>query len=407
MPPVAGLSPAALVAALPPGGTTTRLLHVSNTGASDLTWALAGPGDGVPGALASWIAASPAEGILAAGAQADITLTISAATLVDGDHAGLVCLYSNDPVRTRLDTTVALHVGEIAPDLFQMEPATLNLQSNGNTVKGMLQFAAGIDPQEVVLESVRLNGMLPPLVPRTSFEDGNGDGRLELILKFDRQSVQALLPEGQAVPVTVTGEVRDRTWFRATAILRIIRPRLTAPNGGESLLAGQAAAITWLAAPAQTPLYDVILSRDGGQTWETLAADLMGTSLVWIPSGEPTSRARVRVLAHDSQGVMGYDESDADFTVAGQLLSPDAVNTLRVALNAAGEALLTWDRPPVDEAHGPVTHYKVLASATANGGYTVLGTPAVESWTAPGGGGSGPIIYFKVVAVNAAGESGG
>ncbi|MGH9866947.1 MAG: choice-of-anchor D domain-containing protein [Candidatus Polarisedimenticolia bacterium] len=224
-PPVAGLAPAVLTAALPPGGVTTRSVRVSNTGGSDLTWALGGPGTGGPGPLPPWITASSAGGTLSPGAHSDVTLTLSAASLADGDHAGLVAVYSNDPVRTRLDAAVSLHVGEIAPEMFLLDPSTLRLQSNAGTVKVTLQFAAGINPHDVVVESVRVYGVLAPIPGSATFGDDNHDGREELKVKFDRQAFQSLLPEGQSVPVTITGEVRDRTWFRGTTTIRVIRPR--------------------------------------------------------------------------------------------------------------------------------------------------------------------------------------
>ncbi|MGH9868475.1 MAG: choice-of-anchor D domain-containing protein [Candidatus Polarisedimenticolia bacterium] len=404
-PPVAELSPAALVAALPPGGATTRALRVSNSGASQLIWTLGGPDAGGAALLPLWIAASSSGGTLTPGTFTDIILTLSAATLADGDHTQTVCVYSNDPVRSRLDATVAVHVGEVSPELFMVEPASLSLQANGNTVKATLQLGAGLDPHEVILDSVRLNGVLGPIVSKTSFADENGDGLLELILKFDRAAFQSLVPEGQSVPVAITGEVRDRTWFRGTTTIRMIRPKLTAPNGGEYLLAGQPVPISWLPAPVGSPLYDVILSRDAGESWEAVASGLTATSLSWTPSQPATSQARIRVLAHDSHGVMGYDESDTSFTIAGQLMAPHGVSTLQLTMEAGGGILMTWERPGVDAAHGPASHYRVLSSLVANGTFIQLGTPAAESWNEPASTGGAGIVYYKIVAVNAAGES--
>ena len=45
--------------------------------------------------------------------------------------------------------------------------------------------------------------------------------------------------------VTLTGEVEDLAWFTGTDTLRTIRPRLSFPNGGEFLIAGEIATLSW------------------------------------------------------------------------------------------------------------------------------------------------------------------
>jgi hypothetical protein len=45
----------------------------------------------------------------------------------------------------------------------------------------------------------------------------------EIAFKFSRADVQHLLPPGDAVPLTVQGEVADVQWFRGTTLVRTIR----------------------------------------------------------------------------------------------------------------------------------------------------------------------------------------
>jgi subtilisin family serine protease len=403
MPPVAQIIPVDLVAALPPGGTTTRALRISNAGASDLRWSLTGGASSGPAALPSWISVTPDKGTTPPGGFTDVTLALDAAPLGDGDHVQTVILHSNDPVHGSVDVTQRLHVGEVPPEFFLVEPASLNLASNGWTVKASLQLPAAFDPRDIVMPSVRLNGALSPIASKVAFLDENLDGRTELVLKFDRLAFQSILPPGQGTTVALTGEVRDRTWFRGTAFIRMIRPAIQAPDGGELLLLGQPYAVSWLPAPSTGAVtYTVILSRDGGESWEYLARDLPGTSHVWSPSGATTSQGRIRVLAQDAQGLMGYDTSE-DFTVAGQLAPPHGVRMLEVR-SSSEAVVLSWTRPAVDVDHGPAAHYRVLRATRPGGPFVEILAPTEESATDPELPGS-PVVFYKVVAVNAAGES--
>jgi subtilisin family serine protease len=404
MPPIARLDAATLVAALPPRGTTNRTLRIINEGASDLRWLLAGPEAGGKEPLPAWIRVFPSQGTIAAGGITDVIVTLDATPLADGDHAQVISLHSNDPVNGRMDVVQSLHVGELTPEIFLIEPTSLNLASNGTTVKASIQLPSPFDPRDVVVSSVLLGGRLAPIPSRISFVDDNLDGRLELVLKFDRLAFQSMLPAGQSVTVELTGEVKDQTWFRGTARIRIIRPLLQAPASGDYLLLGEPFAVRWLAAAAAGVRYTVILSRDGGETWEYLARDLMDTSFLWVPSGATTSNGRIRVLAHDAQGVMGYDTSAGDFTVAGRLGPPHGVQTLEVRAWDGGQVGLSWSRPHVDTDHGPAASYRVLRATQVVGPFVEMGAPVTEDFTDPSPPGT-HVLFYQVIAVNPAGES--
>ncbi len=82
-----------------------------------------------------------------------------------------------------------------------------------------LQLPPGLDPREVLLPSMTLNGSPLPESVQVSFHDGNDDGTEELILRLDRESFLAIL--GDSGIVTVIGEVRETTWFTGTSSVRI------------------------------------------------------------------------------------------------------------------------------------------------------------------------------------------
>jgi hypothetical protein len=84
----------------------------------------------------------------------------------------------------------------------------------------LLRLPPPYDPREIVVSTLGLNGISAPPPASIAFEDD--DGVPEMILRIDRDALAAVLPAGPGFPLTITGEVRDRTWFRGTAILRVI-----------------------------------------------------------------------------------------------------------------------------------------------------------------------------------------
>lgn len=89
--------------------------------------------------------------------------------------------------------------------------------------------------------------------------------------------------------------------------------KITSPNGGENWEIGSRQTITWdsLNVPL---LVRVELSRDGGNTWETIRYLAWNDgSQSWRVTGPATSHARIRVTAFFYPAV--FDISDADFTI--------------------------------------------------------------------------------------------
>lgn len=93
---------------------------------------------------------------------------------------------------------------------------------------------------------------------------------------------------------------------------------VTSPNGGEVLLAGAGASLTWSAADnVGVTAVDVLLSRSGAAgPFETLASGLANSgSFGWTVTAPYTSTALLRVVAHDAAGNAGADTSDAPFAI--------------------------------------------------------------------------------------------
>ncbi len=354
-----------------------------------------------------WVTASPTGGVIPAGSSQDLLVSLNAMGLDDGVHEATIDLSSNDPYNPLVQVPVTLNVGVIAPTYLNFDPDVLNLSAPGNTVKMVIELPAGWDPHLIDVGSITLNDTVHANPAPVTFTDENNNGIEEIVVKFNRAAVSATLAEGSAVPVTVQFEITDVQWFRGTTTVRALRPHVTQPNGGEYYAAGQMMHVTWQAAPIGTPVtYNVYLSRDGGVAWEMIASNLSGTSYDWTVDGQPTVNARVRVVAVDSQGVVGYDGSDNLFTLATTLMPPNVIgDTLGMEIMGS-DLMLYWKQPVSDLTHGPADHYRILASDSPQGPFVEIGTSTGESFLEPITGHSGTaIMYYKVLAANAAGNS--
>src|SRR6185503_14569553 len=97
----------------------------------------------------------------------------------------------------------------------RIEPPTLNVNSNGRSVNVFVELPPGVDPYQTVLSSVRFQNTVATNQRSLVVGDFNSNGIPDMKFVFDRGAVTAILPEGDHVPVTVTGEVRDQAFFTA------------------------------------------------------------------------------------------------------------------------------------------------------------------------------------------------
>jgi len=331
-----------------------------------------------------------------------VEVLLDAAGLEDGTYDAEIRFTSNDPYTPVVPVPVSLSVGLMPFAYLHFDPEVLNLTANGHMIKMVIELPAGYDPHLLDVASVTLNDSVPALPSPIEFTDENLNGIEEIVVRFDRDAVDNLLPDGAAVQVTVQGEITDIQWFRGTTTVRTLRPRVIGPNGGEYVVAGQTMPITWNAVTGAS--YKVLLTRDGCQTWEMLADNLGSTSWSWMAGGSPSNSARIRVVAFDNQGVVGYDTSDGDFTIASQALPPGEVGDTLELMMFGGDAVLTWRRPAADVLHGPVEYYRILAAESAQGPFAELGITPAEEYRMPATGGPA-LVYYRVLAVNAAGNS--
>lgn len=104
-----------------------------------------------------------------------------------------------------------------------IDPDTLNLKSKGKWITCYIELPEGYDVADIDVSTIKLNDTVPAEAKPTAIGDYDGDGIADLMVKFDRSAVQALLQEGE-VELTVTGELTDETPFEGSDTIRVINP---------------------------------------------------------------------------------------------------------------------------------------------------------------------------------------
>jgi len=265
----------------------------------------------------------------------------------------------------------------------EVHPQTLNLGSRGRYVTGIIELPAGFFVENIDLSSVLLNGVLAPVPGKGGLEDRNQDTINELVLKFDRQEVQALLPQGDLVPVMISGVVgAEMRAFVGEDIIRTIRPQLTHPNGGEAFYPGQQVDVNWISPDGVAVAYvDVYWSLDDGESWEPVAigvADLGGVS--WTVPAIYSDLGLIEVTLFDHQGEkIGIGISQNSFFVMSQAV-PVVMQGVDLGVRD-GSGLIEWR---VADA-GAVEGFHVLRADREDGEYERVSSEVVTARPTPEG----------------------
>lgn len=271
-------------------------------------------------------------------------------------------------------------LGQLVPTEIGVElrvtPRTLNLQSNGRYVTASIELPSGTLPEDVDLATLRLNDTLEPVAGMETVEDADGDGLLELVVKFDRRDFQATMPHGENVPVTLRGYlVNGITELIGNDAIRTIRPNVTQPRGGENYAPGQDISIQWDSNPlANVGSVNLDASFDGGESWVEVAHGIGDSGQYsWQLPDEPTEAFLVAVTLLDTEGYdLGLAISPGDATI---LYVPVSARVPQVRAQVeGGDGVLRWELP---QALGPVP-FHVLASDEATTGYVRITTAPVS-----------------------------
>ena len=104
-----------------------------------------------------------------------------------------------------------------------VEPDTLNLKSKGKWITCYIELPEGYDVADIDVSTVMLNDLVPAESRPTGILDHDGDGVLDLMVKFSRSGVQGILGTADQAELTVTGELADGTPFEGTDTIRVVR----------------------------------------------------------------------------------------------------------------------------------------------------------------------------------------
>ena len=301
-------SPASIVGTALPGGATQRTLEINNAGPTRLVF--------TAGSEAPWISVSPAGGSLAPGTAATLSVFLNAGSLGSGDVESTLVLQSNAE-QNRVEIPVTFHVSGLDAASVEVDPGTLNPASRGRWVTAVIELPSGDLPEEIVLETVRAQLTVPADPEEYQIGDLDLDGIPDVRFRFDRAAFIRSLPPEDRVEVLVTGEIRNRHYFTARDSVRVLRPHVLYPKGGERLVSGAFVDARFdLDETEDADSITVSYSPDSGANWEVVGVTQGAGRLALRLPDEPSDQCLVAVHAYHSGVLVGYDRSDDVFSVS-------------------------------------------------------------------------------------------
>jgi hypothetical protein len=266
----------------------------------------------------SWVFVSPKEGVVPAGNSMTLSATVHPSGMAEGLYDGTIVIASNDPYKPLVSVPVQMVVRMVEATYVDLVPNTLNLSSRGKWITGHIELPAEFHPADVVVSTVLLEHTVPADPDHWGIGDVNENGVEDLMVRFSRSDVEAVLPEGDSVPVTIVGEIEDKAWFTGADTIRTIRPHLASLGSELVLRPQQRQLISWTPPEGfSVDYYRLLFSSDRGETWSAIADNIDGTSYVWTVPDVASEQCLLRLFAFDRNGSMGYDTSDEFFTIAG------------------------------------------------------------------------------------------
>ena len=103
---------------------------------------------------------------------------------------------------------------------MDINPDTLNLKSKGKWITCYIELPEGYDVFDIDVSTIMMNDTILAELHPTEIGDYDTDGVLDLMVKFDRQEVIALLGAGEAT-LAITGEVSGIP-FEGSDTIRVI-----------------------------------------------------------------------------------------------------------------------------------------------------------------------------------------
>lgn len=174
-------------------------------------------------------------------------------------------------------------------------------------------------------------------------------------------------------------------------------PDLVAPNGGEQIGSNYEYSVRWSRHhPTSRDSLIIDLSFDSGATFpkEIARVPLTDTSCAWLVPDTLVTTARMRLRAHDEEGIYAADTSDADFTISNLILVEDLIDGLEPTPVEAG-ASPDLSCPAPHPAQGPCRlSFSVPARSQVRlTVYNCLGAPVRELISGPCDSGRHEVVW--------------
>jgi len=255
---------------------------------------------------------------------------------------------------------------------IHVTPRTLNLTSRGRWVTGRIELPPPLLPDDIDISTVLLQDTVPAVPDKWEICDEDSNGVDELTVKFDRALFQDVMPQGEHVPVTISGVAATRQ-FTGKDTIRTIRPTVKHPTSG-IVNPGMVIPVTWTSPDGyQMDYVDVHWSPDDGETWHAIAEGIPDAgSVTWLTPETQHVMCRVMVtLFHDGEDI-GSGMSPGLFAIA----APVAVTLVDFGgVIDKGHAVLKWRTTMENRVQG----FHVLRSDTEEDGYERVTTDVVPS----------------------------
>ena len=109
-----------------------------------------------------------------------------------------------------------------SPATVDVKPDTLNLSTKGKWVTAYIELEEGFNVADIDISTVTLNHEVSAQSRPNGIGDYDEDGIPDLMVKFDRASVQEVLDLGDEVDVTIRGKLTGGASFKGTDTIRVI-----------------------------------------------------------------------------------------------------------------------------------------------------------------------------------------
>lgn len=123
---------------------------------------------------------------------------------------------------------------------------------------------------------------------------------------------------------------------------------LVFPQGGELFIANSTIEIEWFpTVPHNTENWDLLISANGGSTWDTLQGNIHVDTLTfsWLVPSTASTETRIRVI-QDNVGTDYHDQSD-NFSIVANMVWSGSINT-------AWENEINWEGAIVPNSSHPI-----------------------------------------------------